>query len=106
MKQAPDEEDLVAEEEPEVVRLEVTDVLDLHTFAPNEVGTLVRDYLDLVIEAGYREVRIIHGKGKGVQRDRVRKILAADPRVVHFGDAYDSSAWGATIAQLIEGSSD
>ncbi|MBZ0113322.1 MAG: Smr/MutS family protein [Thermoanaerobaculia bacterium] len=100
-----DAPDRLLDEEPEAVRLEVTDVLDLHTFAPSEIGSLVRDYLDLAIEKGYREIRIIHGKGMGVQRDRVRKILAADRRVIRFGDALDPSSWGATIAQLIDGES-
>jgi dsDNA-specific endonuclease/ATPase MutS2 len=106
MNQHRDKRDLLPDQQPEIVELEVTDVLDLHTFAPSEVAGLVCDYLDLAAEKGYREVRIIHGKGTGVQRERVRKILAANSRVTGFGDAKDASAWGATIAQLAHISGD
>ena len=60
------------------IELAVTDVLDLHSFAPSEVGELVRDYLDLAVERGFAQVRIVHGRGVGVQRQRVRRILELD----------------------------
>ena len=83
------------------VELEVTDVLDLHSFPPREVSQIVRDYLDLACESGFEQVRIIHGRGVGVQRDTVRKILARDPRVEAFGDApAGAGGWGATWARL------
>lgn len=88
--------------EGEPVELEITDVLDLHTFLPSEVKPLVRDYLDLAYEAGLRELRIIHGKGSGVQRRIVRAVLERDPRVVAFGDPPGGVAggWGATCVTM------
>lgn len=81
--------------------LEITDVLDLHTFAPREVPDLVRDWLDAAYERGFREVRIIHGRGVGVQRRTVRTILERDPRVIRFEDAPGTAGgWGATVATL------
>jgi len=81
----------------EPVELEVGDVLDLHSFPPREVRELVRDYLELAIERGYAQVRIVHGRGIGVQREAVRKILAEDARVEAFGDApAEAGGWGAT----------
>ena len=87
----------------EVVELEVGDVLDLHSFPPRDVPEIVRDYLDLAVERRWPQVRIVHGKGAGVQRERVRSILAADPRVEAFGDApAEAGGWGATWARLRE----
>lgn len=82
--------------EMEAVEMEITDTLDLHSFPPREVKGLVVDWLDLAYDAGHRELRIIHGKGIGVQRETVRKVLQRDPRVESFGDATDASGWGAT----------
>lgn len=90
-------------EEPEPVELPITDVLDLHSFPPREIRDLVRDYLEAAWEKGLREVRIIHGRGVGVQRAAVRKILGRDPRVRAFGDApQEAGGWGATWAELGE----
>ena len=87
--------------EDDAVELEVTDVLDLHSFPPAEIGELVRDYLDLACERGFAQVRIVHGRGVGVQRERVRRILERDPRVEAFGDApAEAGGWGATWARL------
>lgn len=92
------------EDPPDAIELEVTDVLDLHSFPPRDVAELVRDYLDVAAERGWPQVRIVHGKGAGVQRERVRSILAADPRVEAFGDAPgEAGGWGATWARLREG---
>jgi DNA-nicking Smr family endonuclease len=85
---------------PETVRLEVNGVLDLHHFKPREVPELVREYLHECKRLGIDEVRIIHGKGKGVLRGIVQEILAADPGVRGFGPAHDGSGWGVTIAYL------
>ena len=83
------------------IELAVTDVLDLHSFPPREVAGLVRDYLDLASERGYPQVRIVHGRGMGVQRETVRRILARDERVEAFGDApAEAGGWGATWARL------
>lgn len=87
--------------EPEPVELEITDVLDLHTFAPRDVPDLVRDYLDAAYDKGLRELRIIHGRGKGVQRRTVRTLLERDPRVVDYRDAPgEGGGWGATIVTM------
>lgn len=83
------------------VELPITDVLDLHSFRPAEVPDLVRDYLDAAWEKGLRALRIIHGKGIGVQRQTVRTLLERDPRVEAFGDApLEAGSWGATWVRL------
>ena len=97
-----DSDDFDDGEIPEVIELPLGDVLDLHPFQPKEVPDLVREYLDAAYEAGFRRLRIIHGKGIGVQREIVRKILAKDPRVATFGDAtLDAGSWGATWVEMI-----
>lgn len=78
-------------------------ILDLHTFAPKDVRGLMTDYIDACLESGIRDVRIVHGKGSGVMRARVRALLEKDPRVDTFGDAPpDAGGWGATCATLKE----
>ncbi len=90
-----------AEGRVDTVEFEITDVLDLHSFPPSEVKDLVRDYLDLAYDQGLRKLRIIHGKGRGVQRRTVRTLLERDPRVVTFGDPPgESGGWGATYVEL------
>jgi dsDNA-specific endonuclease/ATPase MutS2 len=86
--------------ETEPIPLEITDPLDLHPFRPAEIKDLVRDYLDLAYEQGLRRLRIIHGKGTGVQRRTVRAILERDTRGVAVHDAPDASSWGATVVLL------
>jgi dsDNA-specific endonuclease/ATPase MutS2 len=83
-----------------VVDIETTDTLDLHMFRPRDVPSVVQEFLNAAAEAGIRRVRIVHGKGIGVQRRIVREILSSDPRVRGFADAPDSSGWGATVAIL------
>ena len=86
---------------PEVVNVAIADVLDLHSFRPAEIADVVRSYLDAAVERGLRTLRIIHGRGIGVQRERVRSLLAADPRVAEFGDAPpEAGGWGATWVRL------
>ena len=86
---------------PEPVRLEITDVFDLHTVRPREVRAVVEEYLREARRKGLRRVRIIHGKGVGVQREAVRTILARTPFVEHFSDAPpEAGGWGATVAVL------
>jgi dsDNA-specific endonuclease/ATPase MutS2 len=86
---------------PEGVRVEITDVIDLHTIRPREVRKVVEEYLEEARAAGFRSVRIIHGKGKGLQRDLVRRILERTPFVTDWMDAPpDAGSWGATIAHL------
>lgn len=83
------------------VELPITDVLDLHSFRPEEVADVVRDYLDAVVDLGLREVRIIHGKGIGAARRTVRAVLARDRRVTSFADAPgEAGGWGATLVRL------
>ena len=75
--------------------------IDLHRFQPREVLAVVDAYLDAAAECGFREVRLIHGRGRGVQRARVQQLLAADSRVDRYVDApADRGGWGATIAWL------
>lgn len=83
------------------VAFEIGDVLDLHSFPPSEIGDLVRDYLDLAYARGLRRLRIIHGKGVGVQKERVRKILENDSRVLRYGDPPgEAGGWGATWVEM------
>ena len=86
---------------PDPIEVEITDVFDLHTIAPREVKAVVEEYLREARRKGFRSVRIIHGKGVGVQREMVRKILARTPFVREFTDAPPAAGgWGATIAHL------
>ena len=81
--------------------MELTDELDLHTFRPSDVPELIPDYIDEAIRLGFRQVRIIHGKGKGTLRRMVHAALERHPRVVSYklGDQ-TSGAWGATVVEL------
>ena len=86
---------------PEPIRLEILDVFDLHTIAPRDVKRVVVEYLAEAHRAGYRSVRIIHGKGKGVQRQMVHSILARTPFVEDWTDApMTAGGWGATIVRF------
>jgi dsDNA-specific endonuclease/ATPase MutS2 len=88
---------------PEVVELPITDTLDLHSFPPAQVADVVRDYLDAAWEKGLYELRVVHGRGIGVQREIVRKVLERDPRVRAFSDApAEAGGWGATLVTLGE----
>ena len=85
----------------EVIEIEITDTLDLHSFAPREVGEVVESYLEAASEQGLRQLRIIHGKGIGVQRRTVQAILDRDPRVASYSVAPgDAGGWGATTVLL------
>ncbi len=86
---------------PEVVEVPIEDALDLHTFAPRDIPAVVVAYLEAAARKGLREVRLIHGKGKGFQRKRVREVLAEHPLVEDFQDAPPGrGAWGATLVWL------
>ena len=79
----------------------ITDVIDLHAFSPRDIPSVVTEYLEQALEAGFGEVRIIHGRGIGVQRNIVRSILQKHPRVHSFKDASaESGGWGATVVLL------
>ena len=89
------------EYEPEPVVVPIEESIDLHHFHPSEVLPVVDAYLDAARERGFREVRLIHGRGKGVQRANVQRMLEGDPRVERFVDAPgDRGGWGATLAWL------
>lgn len=86
---------------PEPVRLEITDVFDLHTIAPRDVERVVEEYLLEARRAGFHSVRIIHGKGRGVQRRLVHGTLARTPFIRDWTDAPpQSGGWGATVVHL------
>jgi DNA-nicking Smr family endonuclease len=93
-----DDEELSAEA---VVELPFEDVLDLHGFPPRDVGEIVQAYLDDADAAGFSAVRIVHGRGMGVQRAAVRALLARDERVLEFSDAPENQGGrGATLVHL------
>ena len=73
--------------------------LDLHAFAPRDIPSVVEEYINAAADAGFAEVRLIHGRGRGVQRGIVQAALDRHPRVVEFWDDPDSHL-GATIARL------
>ena len=86
---------------PEPVVIEITDIFDLHTIPPREIKPVVEEYLREAHRKGLRVVRIIHGKGIGVQREIVRSILSKSPYVSSYQDGgLESGGWGATIAVL------
>ena len=86
---------------PEPVEIEITDIFDLHTIPPRDVKRVVEEYLLLAREQGFKVVRIIHGKGIGVQREMVRSILARTDFVLDWTDAPpDAGGFGATIVRL------
>jgi dsDNA-specific endonuclease/ATPase MutS2 len=85
----------------EPVPIPVTDVFDLHTIPPRDVKEAVEAYLEEARSLGFRHVRIIHGRGIGVQRETVRTVLARTPCVVDFQDApAEAGGWGATVVTL------
>jgi len=83
------------------VRMPITDTLDLHTFSPTQIERLLEDYLEECRERGIDEIRIIHGKGRGLQRHRVHSFLSKSPMIQSFRDADPGGGgWGATLAVL------
>ena len=77
--------------------LPIEDSIDLHTFQPREIEIVVEEYLFQAIAKGFREVRIIHGRGIGVQREIVRSLLSKHPNVASFSDTPDR---GSTIVVM------
>ena len=85
----------------------IEDHIDLHPFRPRDVRSVVEAYLEAAVEKGFREVRLIHGRGIGVQREIVRSLLERHPHVSEFRDAPpERGGRGATIAVLRAGSTD
>lgn len=80
-------------------RIPIEDSIDLHTFHPRDVASVVEEYITTAHEAGLREVRLIHGRGKGVQRGIVQQALERHPLVDEFWDATETHL-GATVARL------
>ncbi|MFZ5570962.1 MAG: Smr/MutS family protein [Thermodesulfobacteriota bacterium] len=86
------------------VHIPIEDVLDLHAFAPKEIPDLLHEYLEACAGSGITRLRLIHGKGTGRLKDRVRNLLGKHPLVVSFQDAApDSGGWGATVVLLQPG---
>ena len=83
------------------VRIEITDVFDLHSVPPRDVKAVIEAYLEEARARGFTAIRIVHGRGIGVQREIVRGVLSRSPFVVAFGDApLEAGGWGATVATL------
>jgi dsDNA-specific endonuclease/ATPase MutS2 len=83
------------------IRIPITDTFDLHTVAPREVKAALEAYLEEAHRLGLTALRIIHGRGIGVQREIVRAVLARTEYVASFGDApTEAGGWGATVVTL------
>lgn len=83
----------------DAVRIPIEEAIDLHSFAPRDVAAVVEDYLEAARDAGFTEVRLIHGRGKGVQRADLHRRLRNHLLVESFWDAPESHL-GATIVRL------
>jgi len=87
--------------EPEPIRIPITDVFDLHTVPPRDVKDVVEAYLEEARLLGFKALRIIHGRGIGVQREIVRAVLARTDFVLDYRDApAEAGGWGATVVTL------
>ena len=85
----------------EPVPIPIEDALDLHAFAPRDIPSVVAEYLQAARARGFTEVRLIHGRGRGVQRTIVQSVLAGHPLVAGYADAPpERGGWGATIVRL------
>lgn len=88
-------------EDDEPVRIPITDVFDLHSVRPADVKGVVEAYLEEANRLGLKALRIIHGRGIGVQREIVRAVLARTPFVAAYSDApAEAGGWGATVITL------
>jgi dsDNA-specific endonuclease/ATPase MutS2 len=86
----------------EAVVLPIGDVLDLHSFKPKDIPSVIEEYLKECQRSGILQVRLIHGKGSGVQRAIIRSLLDKNPGVSSFEDApAEAGGWGATIVRLL-----
>lgn len=82
------------------MHIPIDGVIDLHTFAPQDVSDVVDEYLNACSQKGILEVKIIHGKGKGVLRRTVESVLKKHPLVLSFNQDTGPSSWGATVVFL------
>lgn len=83
------------------IEIPIEDTIDLHPFRPNEIRDVVREYLEAAREAGFDRVRLIHGKGMGVQRRSIRLLLDTIEWVEHYEDGgMGGGEWGATVVKL------
>lgn len=88
-------------EDEEPLRIPITDVFDLHSVPPRDVEGIVEAYLEEAQRLGLKALRIIHGRGIGVQREIVRAVLERTPFVISYSDApAEAGGWGATIVTL------
>ena len=84
------------------IEIPIEDVLDLHSFRPKDVKAVVEEYLREAANRGFPQVRLIHGKGIGQQRETIRALLTRHPAVEHFSDAPgEAGGWGATVVELL-----
>lgn len=87
--------------EDEPIEIPITDVFDLHTISAHDVKAATEAYLEEAHRLGLTALRIIHGRGIGVQREMVRSVLSKLPYVLHYGDApAEAGGWGATVVTL------
>lgn len=89
----------MADDDEPIVHVPIEQAIDLHSFAPRDVVAVVDDYLQAAHEAGFRQVRLIHGRGKGIQRAAVQRLLRGHPLVERYWDAPESHL-GATLVVL------
>lgn len=95
-RDAPEDGEAADEGSDEPVRMQIEESIDLHHFTPRDIPSVVTEYLREAQLAGFREVRIIHGKGKGVQRRRVQVLLQSHPEV----ESFRSDGLGSTLVWL------
>ncbi|NOZ86948.1 MAG: Smr/MutS family protein [Deltaproteobacteria bacterium] len=85
----------------EIIEIPITGELDLHTFRPSDTARLVKDYIEECSRRGILDIRIIHGKGKGVLRRIVRGVLDRHPLVMNYRTGEEASgSWGATLVHI------
>ena len=89
---------------PDPVHLPIEREIDLHAFAPRDIPSVVSEYIEAAAAAGFDEVRVVHGRGRGVQRGIVQATLDRHPKVIEFWDD-PASHLGATITRLDFGTS-
>jgi DNA-nicking Smr family endonuclease len=91
----------MADDAEDAIEIPITDTLDLHPFRPNEIRDVAHEYLLEARARGFRQVRLIHGRGIGMQRENIRKLLSSLDFVEAFHDADGSGGgWGATVVVL------